>query len=207
MAKAKNDAATGNDTTAEKLLPLAAALFHERGFSATSTRELAEHLGIQRASLYHHIRSKEDLLFAISMESLAHIQAAVESVPEEPGGRLRAAVRMHLVTALSERDMHSTMLTELRALTPERRGQVIEQRAKYEALLSGIIAEEHAAGRVRDDLSPRRLTLALLNLLNWTIFWFDVDGEMSVHDVVDLLSTVYFDGVMLGPRSTGTQQN
>jgi hypothetical protein len=137
------------------------------------------------------------------MESLAHIQAAVESVPPGPDGRLKAAVRMHLVTALSERDMHSTMLTELRALTPERRSQVIEQRAKYESLLSEIIAEEQAAGRVRADLSSRRLTLALLNLLNWTIFWFDVDGEMSVEDVVDLLSTVYFNGVLQQPGTSG----
>jgi AcrR family transcriptional regulator len=203
MPKANIEAGVENDSTAEKLLPLAAALFHQRGFSATSTRELAEHLGIQRASLYHHIRSKEDLLFAISMESLAHIQAAVESVPPGPDGRLKAAVRMHLVTALSERDMHSTMLTELRALTPERRSQVIEQRAKYESLLSEIIAEEQAAGRVRADLSSRRLTLALLNLLNWTIFWFDVDGEMSVEDVVDLLSTVYFNGVLQQPGTSG----
>jgi AcrR family transcriptional regulator len=156
----------------------AARLFRQRGYAATTTRQLSSDLGIQRASLYHHISTKEDLLFEISIRSLSHItdaaSAAIEAAP--PGQRLQELIRAHLLTALADQDMHATMLIELNHLTPERRAAVVAKRAAYEQLVGREIAQAQAARLLRGDLSERQLTLALLNLLNWTIFWYKPDG-------------------------------
>src|SRR3954471_17781096 len=87
-------------TTADRLLETAATLFRRQGYAQTTTRELASMLGIQKASLYHHISTKEDLLYALCKESLRRsteeVARAIESVPEAQ--RLRAAVRAHVTS-------------------------------------------------------------------------------------------------------------
>ena len=187
---------SGEGNTAERLLRLAAALFRKKGYTASTTRELASLLGIQKASLYHHIRGKEDLLFGISVRSLEHITEAVTVARDtaSPDQRLNAMLTAHLVTALEDQDMHTTMLIELRSLSPERRQEVRERRAAYQAILRDVISEDQRAGRLRDDIGAGYLTLSLLNLLNWTIFWFDPAGNSSAKELAAIMWTIFHDG-------------
>jgi TetR/AcrR family transcriptional regulator, cholesterol catabolism regulator len=182
--------------TADRLLQTAATLFRKKGYGASSTRELSDLLGIQKSSLYHHIRSKEDLLLAISLESLKRIIATVAAASSvaEPGRRMEATITAHLETALRDCDMHLTMLVELRSLSLEHRAEVLRLRDRYEALVRNIIAEEQRDGHIRTDIDPKYLTLALLNLLNWTIFWFDPEGEHSATELARILMTIFLDG-------------
>src|ERR1700685_4450183 len=86
-------------STTERLFDTATALFWREGYSATTTREIAAALGIQQASLYHHMASKEDLLYRICLSSLepflADVPAAVHQV-ECPLERIRVFIRAHL---------------------------------------------------------------------------------------------------------------
>jgi AcrR family transcriptional regulator len=184
------------ETTADRLLRTAAALFREKGYAATTTRELSERLHIQKASLYHHIRGKEDLLLAICLESLRRITAAVTSASADatPADRLRAMVIAHVHSALGDRDLHTTMLTDLRSLSATRQDEVRERRDAYERLFTDAVAVDQAEGRLRADIDARGLTLTLLNLLNWTIFWYDPNGSRSAGDIAAMLSAVFFDG-------------
>lgn len=182
--------------TADRLLQTAATLFRKKGYGASSTRELSDLLGIQKASLYHHIRSKEDLLLAISLESLKRIIATVAAASSvvEPGRRMEVMITAHLEAALRDCDMHLTMLVELRSLSPEHRAEVLRLRDRYEELVRNIIAEEQRDGHIRADIDPKYLTLALLNLLNWTIFWFNPEGEHSAAELARILMTIFLDG-------------
>jgi TetR/AcrR family transcriptional regulator, cholesterol catabolism regulator len=193
---ASQDRPPADENTAERLLRLAAALFRRKGYAASTTRELASQLGIQKASLYHHIRGKEDLLFSISVRSLEHITEAVTVARDaaDPDQRLHAMITAHLETALEDQDMHTTMLIELRSLSPERRQEVRERRDAYQALMRGTISEDQAAGRLRDDIGAGYLTLSLLNLLNWTIFWFDPAGKRSARELAAIMWTIFADG-------------
>jgi AcrR family transcriptional regulator len=184
-------------STNSRLLQTAAELFWEKGFAGTSTRELSERLGIQKASLYYHIRSKDDLLFDISIRSLDEIQQAVMSAVASASseGRLRAMVHAHLVTALTARDMHATMLTEMRAMSADRRVAVLARRDTYERTIVEIIKAEQEAGRLRADLNAHSLSLALLNLLNWTIFWYRPDGQQTIAELADFFCDIYLYGV------------
>jgi TetR/AcrR family transcriptional regulator, cholesterol catabolism regulator len=194
--------AEGEENTAGRLLRLAAGLFRQKGYAASTTRELASLLGIQKASLYHHIRGKEDLLFAISVQSLEHITEAVTVARDtaDPDQRLHMMITAHLVTALEDQDMHTTMLIELRSLSPERQHEVRERRDAYQAILRDAISEDQKAGRLRDDIGAGYLTLSLLNLLNWTIFWFDPAGSCSAAELAAMMWTIFHDGA----RARGT---
>lgn len=181
---------------AGRLLETAAALFREQGYARATTRELAERLGLQKASLYHHMEAKEDLLYEISTKSLKDITAAVAAVADaQPrDGRLRRVIVAHMGAALAEQNLHLTMLTELRALSDQRRADIVQRRSDYEALLERIVAADQRAGRLRTDIEPKFLTLILLNLLNWTIFWYRPDGQLRPAEFAEMVSDVFLDG-------------
>lgn len=190
------------DTTASRLLITAAALFREKGYANSTTRELATRLGIQKASLYHHIAKKEDLLYALCVDSLRRIHSEGEqaiAAHVAPLERLRALIHAHLRAALTDQDKHATMLIELRELSKERYAEVLQLRDRYEALVRQTIADAQAAGVLRQDPPAKYQTLALLNQLNWTIFWFRPGGELTPDQLGEMLATLFLEGAQIRP--------
>ena len=192
--------------TAKRLLDLAARLFWQNGYAATTTRELAEALGLQKASLYYHIGSKEDLLYEICIESLGNIHEAVSQAVSEvrdPLRRVQVMIHAHVSSMLEDREKHATMLTELKALSPERRAEVVSRRDEYERLVRGILADAQEAGAFTPEIPAKQLELGLLNLLNWTIFWYQPDGDLSHDDIARLFERIYITGVRQFWRGCG----
>src|SRR6266851_3497962 len=163
------------EPTASRLLKVAAALFREKGYVSSTTREIAARLGVQKATLYYYMEKKEDLLYAICRESLTHLRHEVDlalSKPSTPLDRLRILIRVHLCTILFDQNLHLTMIREMRELVGERRSEVQRLRDDYEDLVRQIIAEAMASGVLRSEPSAKYQGLALLNLLNWTATWY-----------------------------------
>jgi AcrR family transcriptional regulator len=209
ISDASDGAATdGTPSTRARLLTTAASLFHERGYAGTTTREIARKVGIEKASLYHYIDGKEDLLYDLCTNALLHIREGAERViaqETDPKRQLQLAIESHIVSSIANRDVHSTMLLELRGLSPERRLRVIEMRDDYEDILRGITARCQASGALRGDIEPKLLTLALLNILNWTIFWFKPGGEYTPEGVADVLCQLYLQGADTQPDATNAK--
>lgn len=189
-------ASTTRSLTAEKV---GASLFAEHGFSATTTRELSRSLGITNGTFYHHYASKEALLVQICRSSLTRITSAVSEAladVEEPVERLKVLISTHVREMVGDQDLHKTMLIELRSLSGENLEGVTRQRDEYGALVQQVIIEAQSAGVVRSDIDSHTLELLLLNLLNWTIFWYIPDGDLSIADLADATTILFFDGVL-----------
>ena len=195
----KHDDVAARTSTGERVLAEAARLFRTKGYSATTMRELAAALDVNKATLYHYIGGKEDLLYKLSIESLERIITDVSraiALQSDPLSRLVSAIKAHINTMLADRDKHATMLNELRALTGERANDVIELRDRYESLIRALLQEGLDRGLIRSDLgSEKYLTLGLLNLLNWTIFWFEPEGELTPQEIGEILASIYLFGV------------
>jgi AcrR family transcriptional regulator len=194
----------GRQPSADRLVRVAANLFRKKGYAATTTRELAAALGVQKATIYHYIANKEDLLYEISRLSLNRVRTAVDFALEEvsdPLARMRTLITAHLTTMLADDDMHATALIELRELTGTRLNEVIALRRDYEQLVEEIIVAGQAARAIRRDILPRHLALGLLNLINWTIFWFRVDGDLSASDWASVVTSVFIEGTAQLPAS------
>jgi TetR/AcrR family transcriptional regulator, cholesterol catabolism regulator len=180
-----------------RLLAEAALLFRQRGFAASSTRMLAQRVGLQSASIYHYVKTKEDLLYRICIKSLERISGHVKAAQAgavSPLDALGRAMHAHIESAIADRDMHATMLIDMRALSAARRGVVAHKRADHVQLLENVIRDAQSTGDLRGDFTAHELTLALLNLLNWTIFWYRPDGEISVDRLCELLTKIYIEG-------------
>jgi len=187
----------GGGPTSVRVLTEAAQLFRERGYGASSTRELSARLGINKASLYYHISSKEDLLHGICMESLRQIQADVSSavaVESDAGERIRALIRAHLGSMLGDLDMHSTMLLEARGLTGEKAADVQAARDAYEKLVVQTVSKAQRAGALRKDITAKLLAFGLLNLLNGAMAWWNPAGELTPADLAEQFSDLFLNG-------------
>jgi len=189
-------------STLERLFDTAATLFWEKGYAATTTREIAAAVGIQQASLYYHIASKEDLLYQLCVSSLERLRSDVESALAEvhdPLGRIRIFIRVHLATLLTYQVRHVTMLTELRALSDRHHQDVLGLRKQYADLVRSMLQEAQTAAAVRTDIPAQYLYLALLNVLNWAVVWFRRDQELPAERLAGVFTPVFLDGAAASP--------
>jgi TetR/AcrR family transcriptional regulator, cholesterol catabolism regulator len=176
-------------------------LFAQKGYSATTTRELSSAMEITNGTFYYYFPTKEDLLVRICEESLEHVtHAAVEALEGveagSPRGRLEALIRSHMVTMLGDQPLHTTMLTEWRALSPDNRGNVTTRRDDYAKLVRQAIEDCQADGALASSFDSHILTLLLLNMLNWTIFWFDPEGELSPGELAEAVIATFMNGAV-----------
>lgn len=186
-----------NEKAKARARVLGAKLFSERGYSETTTRELAAAMDVTNGTFYYYFSSKEALLYEISLHALDEVTTAVTTVIErltDPRQRVHKMIEAHMLTILGSPDSHKTML-ELawRSLTGDKRDVVIDARAAYEALLRSEIMGAQAAGVLRRDSDARTLTLLLLNLMNWSIFWYR-PGPGSMDSLIAEIERLFLDG-------------
>ncbi len=185
------------NATTDRLFDTASELFCRRGYAATTTREIASAFGIQQASLYHHIASKEDLLYRICVSSLEPFVTDVPAAVDEerhPADRVKLLIHAHLTTLLRYQQRNVTQLTELRSLSARHRAEVLALRDKYEQFSRSILKSAQAAGAIRDDVSAKFLNLELMSILNHATLWFRKGKALTEDQLAEIFTTVFLDG-------------
>jgi AcrR family transcriptional regulator len=169
-----------------ELLRAAARLFVEKGFAATTTRDIAEAVGMRSGSPFYHFRSKQELLKAAMIEGLdagrERLATAIDGTAD-PEARLRVLVRTHLGTLL-EGDCRSPLLvSETRALDDKARGEIADAFDRYQIPWQQTLDELAEAGKLASSAPPVRLLL--FGMLNWSSHWYRPNGALSVDELAD----------------------
>jgi AcrR family transcriptional regulator len=191
---------TGADLPAmspERAIEVGAALFAEKGYATTTTREISRALGITNGTFYYYFPSKEDLLVQICQNSLERIIGEATKAIEQadsPLEKLTMLIRAHVSTMLSQQELHKTMIIEIRSLSGANLDAVVRRRDDYEALVLSVLTEAQEAGAIRSNASPNVLSLLLLNLLNWTIVWFSPTGPLTEQDIASEMVELFLEG-------------
>jgi TetR/AcrR family transcriptional regulator, cholesterol catabolism regulator len=179
----------------DELTRAAARLFAERGYHGTSLADIADALGIQKASLYHHISSKEDLLWEIASAGAAAFQAALDAVPEdEPATeRIRLALSAHLRVVAEQLDAATVFTREWRSLAGERRERFLAERRRYEERVRALFRDGVEHGDLRTDLDPATAALLFLSAANWAYTWLRPGADTDA--LADRFFAVLLDGM------------
>ncbi len=168
---------------------VASELFHANGYAATSVRDIAKALDIQGASLYAHVASKEDVLWAIveraaiDFESAAD-RATAETATGDAEERLAGLVEAHVEVVTADPERSSVFVTEWRHLSEPRRASIAARRDAYEARFRDAIDDGIAVGSFRAT-DPAVAATFMLTALNGIATWFRADGRLSPDRIAD----------------------
>jgi AcrR family transcriptional regulator len=182
----------GGQTRRDQILEAAARLFSERGYHATSMRDIGEATGMLAGSLYAHIDGKEDLLFGIVQRAAAAFLSELEAARGSDASvedRLRRAMRAHVEVVAGDPEAARVFHHEWRALSGRRRTEVRRLRRRYESIWDEIIRELPGA------TDPKSARLLVLSAANWTYTWYRPDGPMSPQQVADRFTDLLLKGL------------
>lgn len=185
----------------QEIFSIATRLFYEKGYTQTSTKDIADAAGILKGSLYAHVDSKEDILLAVVEDIHARFDANLKAVDEldvPPYERLLAFLTGHLQVALSALEYHIIYSRDWRSLSPHRYQSIRDRRDTYQSRLADLLAAAQKAGRVRDDVDPRLLAITALTMLNSVHMWFKPGRGYTEGDVRDAYLGVVLHGITTG---------
>lgn len=164
----------------QKILEVAIELFKEKGYPGSSVRDLATKLNIKAASLYAHIRSKEEILewicFGVAQDFFDELQN-VKSTNLQPQEKLNLFIDKHLSIVLKNRDVTHIYSNEWRHLE-ERLPEFINLRKSYQQEVEQLISEIYTAENW-ELKSPTFTTKFILHTLNSSYFWFKRNTEST----------------------------
>ncbi|MFE6688724.1 TetR/AcrR family transcriptional regulator [Streptomyces sp. NPDC057743] len=170
---------------ARRLVGAAVRAFAERGYHATTTRDIAGRAGMSPAALYIHYKTKEELLYRISgigHEKALHIMAAAAEAPGSATDRLRDAVRTFARWHAEHHTTARVIQYELQALSEEHYAEVAGLRRRTDRLLRQIIQDGADSGEFSVDDVPGT-TLAVLSLCVDVARWFSATGPRTPDEV------------------------
>jgi AcrR family transcriptional regulator len=181
----------------EAILESAAQVIRQKGFHGASMADIAEAVQLQKASLYHHFSSKQDILLELLDKALEMVTERMDLVMAEKlpsDEKLRLAIRSYLNTLSEQGDLVSVLLLEHRSLDPEYHLKHIPHRDKFENMWRDLIQEGVDTGvfSVEDIALTVR---GLMGVMNWTITWYRPMGRLSIDEIADHFADLFLNGL------------
>jgi AcrR family transcriptional regulator len=182
----------------DEIIAAAARVFRTKGYHAATVQDIADEVGILKGSLYHHLASKEDLLYLIVKEPIARMYQTMGEIvatdlpaPEKLRCAILAHVEAfdrhypHLFVYLREREEMKRRFRELIKLSPK----------QYERFWQQILREGIKSGEFRADLDVQVVSYGLLGMLNWLYQWYRPQGRLSVREVAEQFTAIALSGL------------
>jgi len=188
--------------TAAAIRRVGLKLIYRQGFAAMSLRELAAEVGIQPASLYNHIATKQALLFELVREHmealLVSADAALAAAPPDPLPQIEAFCAHHLLYHFERKQEVYIANSELRALEGANRAQIVALRRRYEERLIGLLTVGAAAGVVRTE-DAQVTAFAVIAALTGACVWYRAGGRLTKERLVAIHTALLLDGIRPRP--------
>jgi AcrR family transcriptional regulator len=184
--------------TREDILEAAAQVFRQKGFHGASMQDIAEAVNLQKASLYHHVSSKQEILLALLDRALELLLERIstisnQSIPADE--KLQQMIRSYLQILAENTDLSAVLLFEHRSLERKQHARHVPNRDKFEALWHDVLLEGVTSQRFKCD-DPALAARAILGIMNWTITWYRPDGDLTINQIADQYSNLLLSGLL-----------
>jgi len=174
-----------NGTKKEVIIEKASRLFREKGFGAASMRDLAEHVGVEAASLYNHIQSKSEILqticFRVANKFMTNLET-VESSPQSTLKKMEDVIRLHIRMMLDQYEFVYIADHEWRHLPEPYLSNFLSQRRSYRKRLGNIIEDGITRGEMK-DIDPYVAVLIILSAISGIDSWQRSRKSTSAEDL------------------------
>ena len=184
--------------TRDDILEAAAQVFRQKGFHGASMADIAEAVNLQKASLYHHVSSKQELLFELldrALELLLERISPITRLDLPADERLCRMIREYLQILAENTDLSSVLLFEHRSLEGRQHARHIPNRDKFEALWREVLAEGVRSRRFACE-DTALAARAVLGIMNWTITWYRPNGALTIEQISDQYANLLLNGLL-----------
>ena len=192
----------GRPARQAQILETAARIFCEKGFDKASMGDIADAMKLTKAGLYHHIRSKEELLYEIMAYGMDLFEQKVLSrvaAIDDPLERLRATFRAHVLLVTRDRPKEITViLHESNALKGRNRDRINTRKKRYVRFLEKTFRELVRSGGAR-KVDPSLAAFAMLGMINWIYQWYRPGGRLDEDTLADALTDLFLGGILGRP--------
>ncbi len=186
------------------IIQAAAQIFRQKGYHGTSMQDIADAVHLQKASLYHHVTGKQDILVTILDQALDLLIEDIQQVAHSdlsPQDKIRSAMRTYVKRLTGDLDLATVLLTEHRSLDDELRSIHVVRRDRFESLWRKIVQEGIESGVFR-EVDARLTSFAFLGVLNWLITWYRHDGSLTGEQIADRFADLLLSGLVMPSKGT-----
>jgi AcrR family transcriptional regulator len=187
----------------DQILNSAAQVFSQKGYHGASMEDIAESVGLQKASLYHHFKSKQEILSELLDNALSLVTDSLNRVIQEdrpPEEKLPEAMRTYLTILCEQPNLSSVLIMEYRSLDKDLYNRHIRNRDRFEKMWRDLIQEGVDARKFQCKSVPMTVR-ALLGVMNWTINWYRPEGKLSVENIADQFADLFMVGIWANPSN------
>jgi AcrR family transcriptional regulator len=181
-----------------EVMEAAVAVFSERGYRAASMADIAARLGMGKASLYHYVSSKEEVLIELYEDVLRENVIAARRIAGAEGTALDALAEMiadRVAYTCRNRELLRIFFEEEAELPARQQARLISVRHEYEATLLEVVAAGEQAGEFTLPTTPTIFVNTLLGAANWTYKWYQPQGALSPQELGSQIATVLLAGL------------
>jgi AcrR family transcriptional regulator len=184
-----------------QILVASAELFSRKGYEKTSMKDIADQVGISKPALYHHLKSKHELLYTIMNDLMEFGIDGLEkvnrmSIPVEE--KFRLGIQHHLSSFDQYIAEYAVMLHEKTDWLPSSLERKIKKKFKYYTTLWDRIINEAISEKViQPGLDPKVLMWAILGMCNWVYKWYSREGRLSTSKIGEIFYQVLREGAFV----------
>ncbi|MEW2353862.1 TetR/AcrR family transcriptional regulator [Spirillospora sp. NPDC029432] len=191
-----NAVAATDDPAAAAIIRAAVEVMSRHGYHGTSVRDVADAAGVSPGLLYHHFGSKHDLLLTIldrGMDRLVRdTEDALFHAGDDPAGRLRAIVRVHVLAHTKSRRESLLGNTELRSLSPAARALIVAKRDTQQRMFDRVLADGVRRGAFTTP-HPVEAARMIVTACTAVATWFRESGPLSGEQIADIYERLALD--------------
>jgi AcrR family transcriptional regulator len=182
----------------EQVIRRAAELFREKGYAASSMRDLAQKLGIEAASLYSHIKSKEEILRSLCFDMATEFRKSLDEVEKQEvpaSEKLRSGIIGHIQVMARDLTASAVFMNEHRHLSQPFLRDFLLLRINYINRFKTIIEEGIRKGEFKESIDKKLAVMTLFSSLNWMPQWYDPVGTIEPVELGQQLADMLVNGL------------
>ena len=180
----------------DTLLRVCVEVFNRHGYEATSMGLLAEELGISKSAIYHHVKSKEEILDVALSHSLSELERVVAEAEalEVPAAMELETILRESVNVLTRSLPYVTLLLRLRG-NSELETAALHRRREITRRIAALIGEAQEDGDLREDINARTASRLVMGMINSIVDWYRPERAESAAPVTDAVVDLVLAGL------------
>jgi AcrR family transcriptional regulator len=182
----------------QEIIAVAARLFKEKGYRATTLEDIAAAVGMLKGSLYYYIRSKEELLYLVVRDPIRQAYNKLEEIVKSDAPvrvKIAQAITNHMTLFHQHYPHIAVYLHDFHHLLQKLDKNAIETPKHYQRLWAELLQQGVKTGELRYDLDTKVTGYAILGMCNWIYRWYNPHGALPAEDIAAIFTQLVLEGL------------